>query len=82
LSGQPQRGAFAALRLRTSAAKRFKKVASAEALIWKTLMIAEKKFRRLNAPELLKEVAAGKKLVDGVAVNGNGKNKINRELAA
>lgn len=73
---------FAALRLRTSAAKRFKKVASAEALIWKTLMIAEMKFRRLNAPELLKEVAAGKKAVDGVAVNESNRNKVNRELAA
>ena len=73
----PVESPFAALRLRTSAAKRFKKVASAEALIWKTLMIAEKKFRRLNAPELLREVADGKKFVDGVAVN-----KINRKLAA
>lgn len=42
---------FAALRLRTAAAKRFKKVASAMELIWKTLMMAEKKFRRLNAPD-------------------------------
>ncbi len=44
---------FAAVRLRTDAARRYKKVANAEALIWKILMIAEKKFRRLNAPELL-----------------------------
>lgn len=73
---------FAALRLRTSAAKRFKKVASAEALIWKTLMIAEMKFRRLNAPELLMEVAAGKKFVDGVAVKECNRNKVNRKLAA
>lgn len=73
----PVESPFAALRLRTSAAKRFKKVRSAEALIWKTLMIAETKFRRLNAPELLKGVAAGKKFVDGVVVN-----KINRRLAA
>jgi hypothetical protein len=29
------------------------KVANAEALIWKILTLAEKKFRRLNAPELL-----------------------------
>ena len=32
-------------------------------------MIAEKKFRRLNAPELLEDVYAGKTFVDGVAVN-------------
>ena len=40
-------------------------------------MIAEMKFRRLNGPGLLREVSAGKKFVDGVAVN-----KINRKLAA
>jgi transposase-like protein len=59
---------FAAVRLRTSAAKRFKKVESAEALIWKLLMLAERTFRRLNGPRLMKDVYAGKKFVDGVAV--------------
>ena len=68
---------FAAVRLRTDAAKRYRKVANAEALIWKVLMIAEKKFRRLNAPKLLEEVYRGKKFVDGVAVT-----KVNRRLAA
>jgi hypothetical protein len=61
----------------TDAAKRYKKVANAEALIWKILLIAEKKFRRLNAPELLEDVYAGKKFVDGVAVR-----KVDRRLAA
>jgi len=59
---------FAALRLRTDAAKRFKKVENATAVIWKMLLIAEKRFRKLNAPELLKEVYAGVEFVDGVAV--------------
>jgi transposase-like protein len=59
---------FAAVRLRTSAAKRFKKVASAEALIWKLLMVAERNFRRLNGPRLMKQVYAGQKFIDGVAV--------------
>lgn len=68
---------FAALRLRTTAAKRYEKVASAEALIWKTLMIAEMKFRCLHAPKLLTAVAGGKRFVDSVAVN-----KIDRKLAA
>ncbi len=57
---------FAAVRLRTSAAKRFKKVRNAEALIWKLLMVAERSFRRLNSPKLLKEVYEGTKFVDGV----------------
>jgi len=73
----PVESPFAAVRLRTDAAKRYKKVTAAEALIWKILMIAEKKFRRLNAPELMEEVYQGKKFVDGVAVK-----KVNRRLAA
>ena len=40
-----------------AAAKRFKKVENATAMIWKLLLIAEKTFRNLNAPELLAEVA-------------------------
>jgi transposase-like protein len=56
---------FAAVRLRTGASKRFKKVASATALIWKVLTVAEKRFRRLNAPELLLEVYAGTRFQDG-----------------
>lgn len=59
---------FAALRLRTDAAKRFKKVENATAVIWKTMMVAQKRFRKLDAPELLKEVYAGVRFTDGVAI--------------
>ena len=47
---------FAALRLRTDAAKRYKKVANATAVTWKMLLIAEQRFRKLDAPEKLKLV--------------------------
>jgi putative transposase len=57
---------FAAVRLRTTAAKRFKKVDSATAMIWKLLQVAERTFRRLNAPELLPAVYAGVTYVDGI----------------
>jgi putative transposase len=57
---------FAAVRLRTTAAKRFKKVDTATAMIWKVLQIAETTFRRLNAPALLPAVYAGVKSVDGI----------------
>ena len=57
---------FAAVRLRTTAAKRFKKVDSATAMIWKLLQVAERTFRRLNAPELLPAVYAGIRYVDGI----------------
>jgi transposase-like protein len=49
---------FAALRLRTDAAKRFKRCDRATAVIWKMLMVAERRFRRLNAPHLLAKVHA------------------------
>jgi hypothetical protein len=57
---------FAAVRLRTTAGKRYKRVESATALIWKLLEVAESHFRRLNAPELLPAVYAGARYVDGV----------------
>ena len=50
---------FAALRLRTDAAKRFKKIANATALTWKMLLVAEQRFRKLDAPEKMKEVYLG-----------------------
>jgi len=57
---------FAAVRLRTAAAKRYEKVENATAVIWKTLLIAERTFRRLDAPELLADVANGVVYVNGV----------------
>jgi putative transposase len=63
---------LAALRLRTDAAKRFKRVERATAVIWKMLMVAQKKFRRLNAPELLAKVYAGVEYKDGIEVTREG----------
>ena len=60
---------LAALRLRTDAAKRYKRVDRATALIWKMLMVAEKSFRRLKAPELMVEVHQGAQCVDRVRVH-------------
>jgi len=59
---------FASVRLRTSASKRYRRVENATALIWKLLCVAEKTFRRLNAPHLLAAVAAGARYTDGIAV--------------
>lgn len=64
----PIESPFAAVRLRTGAAKRYKKVENATAVIWKTLLVAEQTFRRLDAPELLAEVAEGATYVNGVRV--------------
>ena len=65
-TSNPVESPFAAVRLRTAAAKRFKKVENATAVIWKTLLLAEKTFRRLTAPELLADVATGVVYVNGV----------------
>lgn len=61
---------FSSVRLRTDASRRFKRVEGARAMIWKLIGVAEKAWRRLNAPELLKDVQQGRKFEDGVAVVG------------
>jgi transposase-like protein len=66
----PVESPFAAVRLRTAAAKRYKKVDNATAVIWKTLLIAQRTFRRLDAPELLADVAHGVVYVNGVRHRG------------
>jgi len=50
---------FATVRLRTTAAKRFKKVENATAVIWQLLQVAESTFRRFKGAELLPTVYAG-----------------------
>ena len=57
---------FAALRLRTDAAKRYKRVDRATAVIWKILIVAERPFRRFTAPELMRDVHNGFRYVDGI----------------
>jgi transposase-like protein len=59
---------FHAVRLRTDASRRFKKVDNAEAMIWKLLLVAQKSWRALNAPHLMRDVYDGKVFKDGVAV--------------
>ena len=57
---------FSSVRLRTDAAKRFKKVESATAMIWKLLQVAEKNFRTFKGYWLLSDVYRGQTFVDGV----------------
>ena len=64
----PVESPFAALRLRTDAAKRYKRVDRATAVIWKMLMIAEKRFHRLKAPGLMRDVYLGTLYMDGMAI--------------
>jgi putative transposase len=57
---------FSRVRLRTGASRRFKSAANATWLIWKTLMVAEKNFRKLNAPHLVEHVAEGQIYSNGI----------------
>ena len=74
----PIESPFATLRLRTDAAKRYKKVENSTAVIFKMLMLAEGRFRRLNAPEQMKQVFLGVQFKDGIEV----KQEVAQELAA
>ena len=53
---------------RECAAKRYKRVDRAIAVIWKMLMVAEQRFRRLKAPELIEDVYLGAQYADGIAI--------------
>lgn len=64
----PVESPFASLRLRTDAARRFKKVDNAIAVIWKLLMVGEKRFRILTAADLFKDVYYGVRFEDGKRV--------------
>jgi len=78
----PVESPFAAVRLRTDAGKRFKKVANATALIWRLLLVAERTFRRLDAPQLLPEVALGARYRNGIRIVDDTNPDNRQEVAA
>ena len=65
----PVESPFAALRLRTDAAKRYKRVDRTITVIWKMLMVAESRFRRLKAPALMMDLYQGARYEDGIAIS-------------
>ncbi len=62
---------FSRVRLRTAASRRFKSQVNATCLIWKTLMVAEMNFRKLDAPELVAKVVDGTRYEDGKEIQKN-----------
>ena len=72
---------FSAIRLRTDAARRFKKVQNATAMIWKLLTIAEKRFRTLKGFWVLPAVYAGDQFVDGVKAVKDNLGSLERKAA-
>lgn len=73
---------FQAVRLRTEASRRFKKVENAEAMVWKLLTVAEKSWRKLNAPNLLKVVYDGNRFKDGATVKSRKSKTEETRIAA
>ena len=71
----PVESPFSSVRLRTDAARRYKKVENATAVIWKVLCVAEKRFRRLDAPHLPGAVFNGAKFENGEPVERSKKEK-------
>jgi len=59
---------FSRVRLRTAASRRFKSQVNATCLIWKTMVVAETSFRKLDAPHLVEKVARGAKYDNGKEV--------------
>ncbi len=57
---------FQVVRLRTGAARRFKKVENATAILWKLLSIAESNFKVYDAAHLLPDVMAGQEYENGI----------------
>lgn len=57
---------FQVVRLRTGAARRFQKTENATAVLWKLLLIAEKRFSRYDAAHLLEDVMAGQEYENGI----------------
>lgn len=74
----PVESPFASARLRTGAAKRFKKVENATAMLWKLLRVAEQRFRKVHAPELMQKVAAGARYENGRPV----RREVDQRIAA
>lgn len=62
---------FNAVRLRTNAVRRYKKVQNATAMIWRLLMVAEKRFRILKGSEKLERVYEGRQYKDGIEIKTN-----------
>jgi len=78
----PVESPFGALRIRTDAARRFKNADNAIAVVWKMLLVAESRFRKLNAPELMAAVYKGIEFKDGVRVEQEVQEQVEDEERA
>lgn len=70
-TSNPVDSPFSLVRLRTGAARRFKKVDNATAVLWKLLMLAETSFKPFAAIHHLEEVARGQQYLNGEPKDGS-----------
>ncbi|MEW5859465.1 MAG: IS256 family transposase, partial [Cyanobacteriota bacterium] len=59
---------FATVKLRTNAARRIKSPRSALYLIFQLIVRAQRRWRRINAPQMVAKVLAGVTFEDGIEV--------------
>ncbi len=76
----PIESIFATVKLRTNAARRIKSPRSALYLIFQLIIRAQKRWRRINAPNLVTKVLEGVKFEDGIEVTRK-KNQTERDAA-
>ncbi|MBD3169532.1 MAG: hypothetical protein GF307_08620 [candidate division Zixibacteria bacterium] len=79
-TSNPIESIFAPVKLRTNAARRIKSPRSALYLIFQLIIRAQKRWRRINAPELVEMVINKVEFEDGKEVKT--KNKKQRKVAA
>ena len=78
----PIESIFSPVRLRTNAARRIKSPRSALYLIFQLIVRAQKRWRSINAPEMVQEVIDGVKFKDGIEVKEVKIQRKKREIVA
>jgi len=63
------------VKLRTNAARRIKSPRSALYLIFRLILRAQKRWRRINAPEVVQKVIEGVKFENGIEVKSEKKKR-------
>lgn len=78
----PIESIFSPVRLRTNAARRIKSPRSALYLIFQLIVRAQKRWRAINAPEMIEKVIEGVKFKDGVEIKEVKQRTTKREMVA
>lgn len=72
----PIESIFSPVKLRTNAARRIKSPRSALYLVYALIIRAQKRWRKINAPELINDVIAGVKFENGIKIKSRKKRKV------